>query len=126
VATFAFPSDLVLEKLYPPPTLWALSFKDIPWFPVSPILTRAFHIPSSLNINIKYSTTIFLDLRQNSEVYGFVGSIGFIEFIGFIELSGFVRLHKKPNFVTSMTLCPPLKGPRTANGPIIMMNDLFF
>jgi len=48
VATLAFSSDLVFEKLHPLPTFWALGLKDIPWLPVSPILTRAFHMTPSL------------------------------------------------------------------------------
>jgi hypothetical protein len=63
-ATATFAPDLVFEELYARPTLRALSIKDIPWFPVSPILTRAFHRTSSLRINIKHATGIFIDLGQ--------------------------------------------------------------
>jgi hypothetical protein len=43
-------------------------------------------------------------------------------FIEFVECIGFVEFDKEPNFVTSMTLCPSLKGTRTANEPIMLNN----
>jgi hypothetical protein len=63
-ATAAFAPDLVLEELYPRPTLRTLGIKDIPWLPVSPILTRAFHMTPSLNSCMVRSETFLLTFFQ--------------------------------------------------------------
>jgi hypothetical protein len=64
VAALALSPDLVFEELHHFPAFRALGRKDIAWLPISPILTRTFHISSSLTLNLKYSLKVFIDLGQ--------------------------------------------------------------
>jgi hypothetical protein len=66
MATTALAPDLVFEEFYPSPAFWASGVKNISGFPISHVLTWAFHIPSPLQLIIPSSKKIFIDLCQKA------------------------------------------------------------